>query len=85
MSLTGPLDPEARRLDEDARRVANWRRWGPYLPERQWATVREDYSPDSNCWDDFPHDQDCPGRTPARRLHRQEADFRRGREDSHTQ
>ena len=34
----------------------NWKRWGPYLSERQWATVREDYSPDGNCWDYFPHD-----------------------------
>jgi hypothetical protein len=37
---------EARRLDEDARRAKNWKRWGPYLSEREWATVREDYSPD---------------------------------------
>ena len=37
---------EARRLNEDARRAKNWKRWGPYLSERQWATVREDYSPD---------------------------------------
>src|SRR4051812_18563196 len=47
---------EAQRLQEDADRSKNWKRWGPYLSERQWATVREDYSPDGNCWDYFPHD-----------------------------
>jgi hypothetical protein len=47
---------EGHRLAEDAARTANWKRWGPYLAERQWATVREDYSPDSNSWDYFPHD-----------------------------
>ena len=36
---------EVRRLAEDATREKNWKRWGPYLAERQWATVREDYSP----------------------------------------
>ncbi len=40
----GPTDAEARRLEEDAGRLKNWKRWGPYLSERQWATVREDYS-----------------------------------------
>src|SRR6267142_2695017 len=39
------LDPETRRLGEDAARTRNWKRWGPYLAERQWGTVREDYSP----------------------------------------
>src|SRR5437773_3689451 len=47
---------EHRRLKEDADRARNWKRWGPYLSERQWATVREDYSPYGNCWDYFPHD-----------------------------
>ncbi len=47
--------PEHRRLREDAAREKNWKRWGPYLAERQWATVREDYSPDGNVWDYFPH------------------------------
>src|SRR5256712_469083 len=47
---------ERIRLGEDARRVKNWKRWGPYLSERQWGTVREDYSPDGTCWDYFPHD-----------------------------
>jgi len=49
--------PESQRLDEDIRRVRNWKRWGSYLAERQWGTVREDYSADGNCWDYFPHDQ----------------------------
>src|SRR5438128_8980085 len=47
---------EKARLAADAKREANWKRWGPYLSERQWATVREDYSADGNCWDYFPHD-----------------------------
>ena len=47
---------EVRRLDEDARRVKNWKRWGPYLAERQWGTVREDYSEHGSSWDYFPHD-----------------------------
>jgi hypothetical protein len=47
---------EAERLEEDARRERNWKRWGPYLAERQWGTVREDYSADGTCWDYFPHD-----------------------------
>ncbi len=52
-----PLDPESQRLAEDAARQANWKRWGPYLAERQWGTVREDYSPDGACWNYFTHDQ----------------------------
>ncbi len=48
---------ERRRLEEDARRARNWKRWGPYLSERQWGTVREDYSPHGECWDHFSHDQ----------------------------
>ena len=47
---------EALRLEEDARREKNWKRWGPYLSERQWGTVREDYSSYGECWDYFPHD-----------------------------
>lgn len=39
---------EATRLQEDKERTKNWKRWGPYLSERQWATVREDYSPDGS-------------------------------------
>src|SRR5213594_3693352 len=47
---------ESRRLAEDARREKNWKRWGPYLSERQWGTVREDYSEWGTCWDYLPHD-----------------------------
>ncbi|MGA3120479.1 MAG: glucosidase [Polyangiaceae bacterium] len=47
---------EAERLREDAARRRNWKRWGPYLAERQWGTVREDYSESGDCWADFPHD-----------------------------
>ncbi len=48
---------EHRRLAEEAARQGNWKRWGPYLSERQWGTVREDYSPDGACWDHFPFEQ----------------------------
>jgi hypothetical protein len=48
--------PETRRLVQDAKRQKNWKRWGPYLSERQWGTVREDYSPYGDCWNSFPHD-----------------------------
>ena len=50
------MDAERTRLEEDARREKNWKRWGPYLSERQWGTVREDYSADGTCWEYFPHD-----------------------------
>src|SRR5208283_5988692 len=46
---------EGRRVIGQAADPA-WRRWGPYLSDRQWGTVREDYSPDGNAWDSFPHD-----------------------------
>lgn len=47
---------EWNRLVEESKRYANWKRWGPYLSERQWGTVREDYSEFGECWDYFPHD-----------------------------
>jgi len=47
---------EHARLDETRRGVANWKLWGPYVAERAWGTVREDYSADGNAWDYFPHD-----------------------------
>ena len=47
---------ELKRLAEAARREKNWQRWGPYLSERQWGTVREDYSANGTCWEYFPHD-----------------------------
>jgi hypothetical protein len=49
-------DLESIRLAFDARRKENWKRWGPYLSERQWGTVREDYSADGSAWTYFPHD-----------------------------
>ena len=51
-----PTTAEAIRLDEARRRVKHWKRWGPYLSERAWGTVREDYSPGGTAWDYFPHD-----------------------------
>jgi len=48
--------PEQLRLEADSRRERNWKRFGPYLAERQWGTVREDYSADGACWEFFPHD-----------------------------
>ena len=47
---------EELRLQEAQDRTAHWRRWGPYLAERQWGTVREDYSPHGTAWDFFPHE-----------------------------
>ncbi|MFT3842885.1 MAG: glucosidase [Myxococcaceae bacterium] len=47
---------EDERLREDANREKNWKRWGPYLSERQWGTVREDYSEDGNAWAYFPYE-----------------------------
>jgi hypothetical protein len=47
---------EETRLFHDARRQENWARWGPYLSERQWATVREDYSARGDSWNYFPHE-----------------------------
>ncbi len=57
MKPTGAMTAEQQRLSEDTRREKNWKRWGPYLSERQWGTVREDYSERGDCWDYFPHDQ----------------------------
>jgi len=50
------MTAEEQRLADDRDRTAYWKRWGPYLSERQWGTVREDYSPDGAAWDYFPHD-----------------------------
>jgi hypothetical protein len=49
-------DPESARLEEARTVKTPWRKWGPYLSERQWGTVREDYSQDGNAWDYFTHD-----------------------------
>src|SRR5258707_8861297 len=56
MPETKTPTPEEARLAEDAARRKNWKRWGPYLAERQWGTVREDYSEGGTSWDYFPHD-----------------------------
>ena len=50
------LSAEKKRLAEDHGGERKWLRWGPYLSERQWGTVREDYSPNGTAWDYFPHD-----------------------------
>src|ERR1700680_5025558 len=47
---------EDQRLEEARMRKKHWKRWGPYLSERQWGTVREDYSPGGTAWEHFPHD-----------------------------
>jgi len=55
--MPASVTAEAIRLEQDQRREKNWKRWGPYLAERQWGTVREDYSPDGSCWTYFDHEQ----------------------------
>src|SRR6266446_7971172 len=50
-------DAERQRIEQSRQGVKAWRRWGPYLSERQWGTVREDYSPGGTAWDYFTHDQ----------------------------
>jgi hypothetical protein len=52
----GAVDAERLRLEAARVKAAHWRRWGPYLSDRQWGTVREDYSEGGNAWDYFPHD-----------------------------
>ena len=60
-SQKSPVDSaptiEHRRLDDARGKGIPWKKWGPYLSERQWGTVREDYSRDGNAWDYFTHDQ----------------------------
>ena len=48
---------EIKRLEAARGHTMAWKKWGPYLSERQWGTVREDYSEDGNAWDYFSHDQ----------------------------
>src|SRR3954447_14654357 len=48
---------EQKRLNDAREKGTPWKKWGPYLSERQWGTVREDYSDDGNAWDYFSHDQ----------------------------
>ena len=54
---TKTINAERQRLADCVAAPPGWKRWGPYLSERQWGTVREDYSPHGNAWDHFPHDQ----------------------------
>jgi hypothetical protein len=51
-----PVSAEETRLEESRERKVHWKRWGPYLSERQWGTVREDYSAYGTAWDYLPHD-----------------------------
>lgn len=48
---------EHNRLKAKPDGQSSWRRWGPYVSERAWGTVREDYSPDGNAWEYLPHDK----------------------------
>ena len=61
MARTSTAEPgmtaEQGRLEEAQEKKVPWRQWGPYLSERQWGAVREDYSEDGNAWDYFNHDQ----------------------------
>ncbi|MGH9406217.1 MAG: MGH1-like glycoside hydrolase domain-containing protein [Terriglobia bacterium] len=50
------MTAEQKRLEQERRREVHWKRWGPYLSERQWSTVREDYSANGDAWNYFPHD-----------------------------
>ena len=50
------MKEEEKRLEESNARTKHWKRWGPYLSERAWGTVREDYSANGSAWDYFPHD-----------------------------
>src|SRR5512134_3905344 len=54
--MNAPQTVEHRRLADSEARYADWKNWGPYLSERAWGTVREDYSADGSAWDYFPHD-----------------------------
>lgn len=63
MTIRTTLAPERQRLENQRSGVENWRRWGPYLSERAWGTVREDYSADGNAWGYLDHDQ-ARARTP---------------------
>jgi hypothetical protein len=55
--VTVDLSVEQKRLEDDNKKLADWKKWGPYLSERQWGTVREDYSENGDAWNYFTHDQ----------------------------
>jgi hypothetical protein len=54
--MPGTTNPERERLEEANAHLQAWRKWGPYVSERQWGTVREDYSADGDAWNHFPHE-----------------------------
>src|SRR5262244_3629143 len=56
MNQTSESSAEQTRLQEDREGRAAWKKWGPYLSERQWGTVREDYSSNGDAWNYFTHD-----------------------------
>src|SRR3989337_3382797 len=56
MTKTSGMNAERVRLEAEERGAEDWKLWGPYLSERAWGTVREDYSPGGSAWEYFPHD-----------------------------
>ncbi|EON74793.1 Acyl-coenzyme A synthetases/AMP-(fatty) acid ligase [Lunatimonas lonarensis] len=54
--LLNQMNIEKKRLLEDKKRERHWKKWGPYLADRQWGTVREDYSPDGAAWENVTHE-----------------------------
>jgi hypothetical protein len=56
MNTPKPATAEHQRMEDEKKGPSQWRRWGPYLSERQWGTVREDYSPGGTAWEYLPHD-----------------------------
>jgi hypothetical protein len=54
--MSTKTNPEQKRLEEANAHRQAWRKWGPYVSERQWGTVREDYSGDGDAWNHFPHE-----------------------------
>ncbi len=65
---TQQMNAEYHRLDESRAGTVPWYKWGPYLSERQWGTVREDYSANGDAWDYFTHDQASLGCTVGARM-----------------
>ena len=56
MEASKKMTTEDKRLEDSRDRKSHWKRWGPYVSERAWGTVREDYSPDGDAWEYLPHD-----------------------------
>src|ERR1041385_643173 len=56
LRINQDMTAEKSRLTGDAHALAQWRKWGPYLSDRAWGTVREDYSADGDAWSYLPHD-----------------------------